>query len=139
MTLRERIMADEGFVGHAYQDHLGYWTIGWGRLIDARRGGGISRAEAEMLLDNDIAAKTAELRAALPWIDQLDEPRREVLINMAFNLGVPGLLGFKLTLRYVREGDYDLAAREMLHSKWTEQVGERAARLARQMATGERQ
>ena len=132
-------MADEGFIDHAYQDLLGYWTIGFGRLIDARRGGGISRAEAEMLLDNDIAAKTAELRAALPWIDQLDEPRREVLINMAFNLGVPGLLGFKLTLRYVREGDYDLAAREMLASKWLAQVGERAVRLARQMATGERQ
>ena len=38
----------------SYQDTLSYLTIEYGRLIGARRGGGISRAEAGFLLAADI-------------------------------------------------------------------------------------
>lgn len=42
---------DEGRVPHAYQDHLGYWTIGVGHLIDKRKGGGLTPDEVDYLLE----------------------------------------------------------------------------------------
>lgn len=136
-ALRDQLIRDEGEVAHAYQDSLGFWTIGVGRLIDKRKGGSLSRAEIAMLLDNDIQRVTVELSNALPWLQQLDDARRAVLLNMAFQMGPAGLLKFRRTLDLVRAGRWADAARAMLQSKWATQTPQRARRLARQMDTGE--
>jgi lysozyme len=130
------LVRDEGEVLHAYEDHLGYTTIGVGRLIDKRRGGGISREESRLLLANDLERFAAGLDAHLPWWRTLTKGRQRVLLNMAFNLGVSGLLTFRNTLAAVREGRYDDAAAGMLKSKWATQVGARAKRLAALMEEG---
>ena len=137
MTLVEQLMRDEGFVGHVYSDSIGLWTIGFGRLVDVRRGGGISREEGEILLRNDVARTTHSLEAAIPWLDTLDDARRGVLINMAFNLGVAGLLGFRKFMAAMEAGDFEAAAVEMMDSRWAVQVGARAERLRDQVITGE--
>lgn len=136
MDLTAQLRQEEGAVPHAYQDHLGYWTIGVGRLIDRRKGGGLSPEEIDYLLANDIERKTREVFTALPWAHYLDEPRQAVLIGMAFQMGTAGLLGFKNTLAHVKAGRYTQAATGMLASKWAEQTPGRAARMARQMETG---
>lgn len=128
---------DEGVVPHAYQDHLGYWTIGVGRLIDKRKGGRLTDEEVDYLLANDIARFAAELDEKLPWWRALDAVRQRVIQNMAFNLGVDGLLAFKNTLAAVKAGEWERAADGMLASKWARQVGNRALRLAKMMRTGE--
>jgi lysozyme len=66
----------------------------------------------------------------------MDEVRQGVLIDMAFNLGVSGLLAFSNTLRYIKNGDYMQAATNMLLSKWAGQVKGRARELALQMESG---
>ncbi len=116
-----------------YQCSAGKLTIGVGRNLEDR---GISREESAMLLNNDIAAEERELLRALPWVATLDEVRARVLLDMSFNLGLVGLLGFKRTLAAVQGGQYQQAATMMLDSKWAQQVGTRAERLARMMATG---
>lgn len=136
MNLRDQLVRDEGVINHCYFDHLGYATIGVGHLIDERRGGKLPDHIIWLLLDWDIAEHTKELTDQIPWIAQLDEARRGVLINMAFNLGVAGLLKFVNTLNMVKAGDYKGAAAAMLESKWAKQVGPRATRLATQMETG---
>lgn len=133
--LTRLLRGDEGEVLHAYQDHLGYWTIGVGRLIDKRKGGGISKAESAFLLSNDIAEKEAELDRRLPWWRQLPDARRAVLLAMAFQMGVDGLLSFKNTLAMVKAGDFNGAARGMLASLWARQTPERAQRMSEQMRT----
>lgn len=135
--LRQQLRAEEGVVPHAYQDHLGYWTIGVGRLIDKRKGGRLRDDEIDLLLDNDIAEKTAEVRAALPWFDRLNEARQAVLIGMAFQMGTEGLLKFQQTLAAIRDERYAHAANLMLQSLWAKQTPARARRMARQMETGE--
>lgn len=135
--LAQQLRVEEGSVPHAYQDHLGYWTIGVGRLIDERKGGRLRDDEIEYLLKNDIAEKTAEVRTALPWFDQLDEARKGVLIGMAFQMGTEGLLQFKQTLAAIRDQRYYNAAGLMLQSLWAQQTPERAKRMARQIETGE--
>ena len=133
---REQLIRDEGEVLHAYQDSLGYWTIGIGRLIDRRKGGGISKEESAYLFTNDFNRKLAEVRRHIPWFDRLDVARQGVLLNMAFQMGVSGLLGFKNTLAMIERGDYGAAAEGMLNSLWARQTPNRAKRLSEQMRTG---
>ena len=135
-NLAQQLRRDEGTKPSAYQDHLGFWTIGVGRLIDARKGGGLRPDEIEYLLANDIKDRARALLAALPWFGALDDARQGVLLNMAFQLGTAGLLAFKNTLEQVRLGHYKTASVMMLQSKWATQTPERAARLAKQMETG---
>ena len=137
MDLRQQLIRDEGSVNHAYQDSLGFTTIGVGRLIDANRGGGLSDSEVDYLLNNDITDKTAQVLEALPWASKLNEPRLGVLINMAFQMGIGGLLQFKRALGSIEDGQYGEAAKEMLDSAWAKQTPARALRLAKQMETGE--
>lgn len=134
--LETQLRRDEGEVLSAYTDSEGYLTIGIGRLIDKRKGGGISKAESSYLFANDVDAKSAEVYAALPWAKKLDEARQGVLLNMAFQMGTNGLLGFKNTLAMIQSGKYDQAADGMLQSLWARQTPARAARLAAQMRTG---
>lgn len=134
MTLKEQIARDEGgFRSKPYRDSRGFLTIGYGRCLDTE---GINMAEGEYLLDNDIRSKSIELVKALPWVTELDEARRGVLENMAYNLGVQGLLGFHKMLSAMQKGDWALAAVEALNSEWAHQVGPRAYRLSRQLEEG---
>lgn len=116
-----------------YRCTAGKLTIGVGRNLEDR---GITREESAYLLANDIAAEERELLRALPWVGTLDEVRQRVLLDMSFNMGLAGLLGFKRTLATIQAGDYQAAATMMLDSKWAKQVGQRAERLSRMMATG---
>ena len=137
MDLRTQLIRDEGVVRHAYEDNLGFLTIGCGRLIDARRGGGLSDSEIDFLLANDIGEKSTQVLEALPWASELSEPRLAVLINMAFQMGIRGLLQFKRMLGSVEDGQYAAAALEMVNSLWAKQTPARAMRLAEQMESGE--
>lgn len=127
---------DEGVVAHGYYDSLGYLTIGVGRLIDKRKGGKLSPDEIDLLLNNDIERKLPDLRAALPWTSELNEVRQRALANMAFQLGVAGLLQFHTTLRLLKEGKFNEAAVQMLKSAWATQTPERAKRMAKMIDLG---
>jgi len=121
---------DEGIVLHEYKDHLGYSTIGIGRLIDRRRGGGITMEEAEYLLNNDIVTRVDLLRKHLPWFDNKPVDVRRALLNMSFQMGIEGLLGFKNTLKMIEKGQYVKAADNALKSKWARKdTPNRAARV----------
>jgi len=135
-VIEDQLRRDEGERLSAYQDHLGFWTIGIGRLIDSRRGGGISTDESTMLLRNDIARIRVELLQRLPWFVHLDSVRQGVLMNMAFQMGINGVMAFQDTLAKVQASDYAAAADRMLQSKWATQTPERANRLAKQMREG---
>ncbi len=144
--LSEQLIRHEGLRLRAYQDHLGFWTIGVGHLIDPRKGGDtrykplksttITRKEALELLREDVSTVARGLDANLPWWTQLDDARQNVLVEMGFQLGVPGLLKFKNTLRAVKEGRWADAAKGMMGSLWAKQTPARAETLAAQMWNG---
>ncbi len=123
----------EGVRLKPYRDTVGKLTIGVGRNLDDV---GITPDEATVLLRTDIDRTAAALDTALPWWSSLEPARRRVLMDMAFNLGVPGLLAFKLTLAAVRDSCFDEAATRMLQSRWATQVGRRAQEMAQAMRTG---
>ena len=129
----DQIKKHEGLRLKVYKDSLGIPTIGYGRNLKDR---GISTQEAEVLLLHDLKDHIQGLLAKAPWIKTLSTPRKWVLYNMAFNLGIQGLLSFKKTLSLIKEGQYKKASRNMLKSKWAKQVHNRANHLAEQMQTG---
>lgn len=133
----EQLKRDEGFRGQPYQCTEGYLTIGYGRNLDTNP---ITKGEAEVLLTNDINHTLARLIAVdlLPStsIDDLT-PRQAVWVNMAFQLGVSGLLRFKKAISAYIEEDYRTCAEELLNSRWAMQTPNRAQRMADQMLTGE--
>jgi len=129
--LIEDLHREEGWVPHAYQDHLGYWTIGPGILIDERKGGHIPRFIADQWMMHIITQKIAELDRRIPWfITQPDDVRR-ALANMAYQMGVDGVLKFKKMLLALESGDRKFAAIEALDSKWASQTPERASRVTK--------
>lgn len=134
MTLLEQLKRDEGLRLTPYRDSVGKLTIGYGRNLDDV---GISTEEANTLLLNDIERATNDLSKHLPWIASMDAVRQGVLLNMAFNMGIAGLLGFRKFLAFAEEMSYTDASEEMLKSKWAEQTGARAHRLSVQMRSGE--
>lgn len=132
MDLKDQLIRDEGRVATLYYDTMNNPTIGIGRNL--RRP--LSDDEIDYLYHNDIIAHTTELLSALPWVANLDNVRRDALINMAFNMGVPELLKFKGMLAAIETGDWEQAAKEVLNSLWHTQVGRRSYRISEQIRTG---
>lgn len=125
------IRKHEGFRASAYRDTRGYLTIGYGRLIDARRGGGITRQEAEFLLAGDTKRAEATVRALYHGADGFTAARYNALVSMAFNLGRGGMRRFTNMSAAIACNDWELAADEALNSVWAGQVPARAHEIAR--------
>jgi len=128
--IKKQLMDHEGYGPKVYEDTVGILTIGYGRNLEDK---GITEAEAEYLLVNDIREVENELRERLPFFENLSSIRQEILISMGYNLGINGLLKFKKMLAALENYDYELAADEMLDSKWATQVKGRARDLAQLM------
>lgn len=133
----DRLVADEGEVLHAYPDHLGFLTIGVGRMIDSKKGGGISRTESRYLLANDIR-KWVAIAGQWPWFDGLDWARQGVIICMLHQMGARGVANFRKMIAALARRDYEAAADEMLDSNWhrDEKTRERCERMAQIMRSG---
>src|SRR5881628_3289056 len=99
MGLREQLIELEGWKNAAYPDPLtkgAPWTIGVGHCGPEVHEGLVWGDElVSSTLDDDIEAKTGEVEKRWPWAKYLCEPRRAVLIGMAFQMGAAGLGGFK--------------------------------------------
>lgn len=123
----------EGLSKIPYKCPTGHLTIGYGHNLE----NGISAAAAEFILQEDLNKAARAVKDAFPWWWKLDDARQFVLVDMAFNMGIAGLKGFKKMLAAMEQGEYQTAAKEMLASKWAVQVGRRAVELAKIMQTGE--
>jgi len=131
--LKILLRIDEGEKLRPYKDSVGKITIGVGRNLDDV---GISKVESDFLLTNDIQKVQLDLNKEIPWWILLSDNRQMVLANMAFNMGIGGLLQFTHMLMACKDSKFSEAARQMLDSKWAAQVGQRAIRLAQLMERG---
>jgi len=163
--LLETLKIHEGFKSYLYKCSSGKWTIGFGRNIQDKglsqkecealfginvpfagqveflKDKTVTKEQAEFLLKNDMFDAEKLIMKYYPEIyKRLNDARKNVLVNMVFNMGIgkDGLGGFVGFLKALCEGNYSLAAHEMLDSKWArKQVGQRATYLAEIMLTGE--
>jgi len=131
--LHEILIRHEGLRLKPYRDTVKKLTIGVGRNLDDL---GITREEALMLLENDIAKVRRQVKQAFPWFQHINTVRQNVVLNMVFNIGLPRFRQFKKTIAAIKAKKWDEASREMLDSRWSKQVKGRARELARMMRTG---
>ena len=153
--LLKELVKHEGLRLQVYQDTLGIDTIGIGRNLEDRGISkeeldeldiptidhvykyGITEADAMVLAENDVQIVEEELLRAHPCVEDLDAVRQLVLVDMAFNMGVPRLCKFKKMWNAVHENKFDVASKEMLDSRWANQVKSRSVKLANAMHNGE--
>ena len=151
----DKLIEHEGMVLEVYQDTLGIDTIGIGRNLKDRGISkeelayldipnmetvyqhGITEADARFLAMNDIKIVEEELCRVHPCVEDLDAVRQLILMDMAFNMGVPRLCKFKKMWNAIHEGQFETAGFEMMDSRWARQVGNRAKKLSDAMKAGE--
>ena len=120
----DSLKQEEGFDGMPYEDTLGIPTIGYGTKLP------LTEEEAELLLKHRLDKKILEISEKEPFFLDLPQKAQEVIANMAYQLGVGGVLEFKKMWAALKHRDYQKAADEMLDSKWAKQTPNRAKRLA---------
>jgi len=128
----ELLKLHEGYRQYPYKDSLGITTIGYGRNLESR---GLSEPEAAYLLECDIQEAEGYLHNEYDYYYQLSGERKAVLLDMMVNMGPTRLRGFKRMHKALADRLYELAALEMLDSKWALQVGGRAITLSKIMKT----
>lgn len=126
------VKVHEGYRSRAYQDTVGVWTIGYGTNLQ------------ELQIGEELAAEWLNLKlrqaavsaGGYPWYATLSWPRKDVIVEMIYNLGLTRFDRFAKLKKALAESNYKTASEEMLASTWAEQVGVRALRLATQMSSG---
>lgn len=137
--LREWLKREEGVRTRPYKCTAGKWTIGVGRnfednplttaqMVRYFNKHPMTMEDIDELLEDDIADVLRELRKE-EWFSALTPVRQAALANMAFQMGVPGLMKFTTTLRNVKAGQYQLAASSGMNSRWAQQTPARAKRV----------
>lgn len=125
-TLEQMLERHEGYKPTIYIDSVGVETVGIGHNLHKP----LRREAILHILRDDIDDATNECLHAFPWFADLTPARKDVLVNMCFNLGLSRLSKFAKFLKAMEMGNYETAANEMLDSLWAKQVKGRAIELA---------
>ena len=123
MSLIENIKAHEGFRDHIYKDSVGKPTVGYGFLVAAlspdelKLNGGkaepMSRETAEEILNLKVTKLRKRVPECLPWLASKPQSVQDTILEMAYQLDIAKLLGFKYTLQCIEAGNYAQAARNL--------------------------
>jgi lysozyme len=116
---------EEGFASYPYKDSDGGLTIGYGANLLQEP---LTTDEADFILLYRVEKRVNGLLDHVDFWSELPFPARVVLIAMAYQMGVRGVLDFRKTLRYMYQKQWEKAADEMLDSKWAREDSPRRAR-----------
>jgi lysozyme len=138
--LKAMLRRHEGLRLVPYFCSANHHTVGYGHNLDAHHEPipyEISYEQAEAYLDTDIKDAIRDCAISIPIFSHLDPMRQAVLVDLAFNMGIGSLLGFKKMLAHIGFGEWVLAGVELLDSKYAKQVKGRADELAAMLVTGQ--
>lgn len=145
--LIDLIKEDEGEMFVVYDDQtgkpieagthvIGNPTIGYGRLLT--KDNPISKKHAEMFLSDSLQETISALLHIFPWYESIDSVRADVVVSMAYNMGVPRFRGFENTIAAIEREDWETAAAEIMDSNAARDLPTRYRKLSKMMLTGER-
>lgn len=135
--LKEQIKHSEGVRTTAYKDTLNNWTTGIGHLIrlsdeEYLIEKELTEEEVDQIFITDLNQAIDDARKFISQ-DSIPEEAFFVVVDMAFNLGLPKLMRFQNFQQALRDKDFVQASFEMLDSLWAKQLPNRSKRLAKQM------
>ena len=137
----DELERDEGRRYVIYTDTQGHRSTGIGHNLDASPVPSawvypLTDDEIDQLLDHDLSVTIAALDLHIGWWRTLDEVRQRCVCNVAFNIGIEGLMGFHEALPELKAGNFINASQEFQDSDWYREVGDRAVRICSAIRTG---
>lgn len=151
-SLDDSIRGNEGFREHPYLDTKRLWTFGYGRCLETNP---LSSAEWKYLLATGAIAVSITQEGAgwlmrrelfhvenecrkLSFWSKLNDVRRNVILEMAYQMGVGGVKNFKKAIAAIEASDWKTAADELADSEWARTDSPaRAKKLIDQFRSGE--
>jgi lysozyme len=122
----------EGFRSTPYRCTKNKLTVGYGFNLDA----GMNKREATALLMIRLEDYRRQIRERLPIWDELSENRKDVLLHMAYALGVAGMFKFGRMISALKLKQYDVAAHEIMDSEVAREQPSRYQELSNLMIIG---
>lgn len=133
--IKAMIQGHEGYEDHVYLDTEDKLTCGWGHLLAV--GTKVPPAASEAFFDQDFRIASADyLSLVREYNFNLNGVRRAILIDMLFNMGLTRVRRFVLMIKALQNEDWELAAEEMVDSRWYRQTKTRAKELVQMMREG---
>lgn len=130
---KKKIKREEGTSLQMYKCSMGKWTIGTGHNIENN---GISQDVADLILDEDLEVAINDAKSLVSNFNDLSDNRKIVLVDMSFQMGKTRLGGFKSMIQAVEISAFNVAASELLDSRYARQTPPRANRNADLMRKG---
>jgi lysozyme len=144
MSIAKLLMFEEGFRADAYYCSEKYPTIGIGwkignknQSLDDFKVMLISKEAALAQCDSEANDLAINLHCVIGCWQDLSEARQAVLISMAYQMGLSGLMKFKKMIAAIDAGDFVEAAAQGMDSNWSSQTYARANRHMRVMLMGD--
>ncbi len=123
---------NEGFMSTPYLDTRSILTLGYGHNLHAS---GISRHAGKIILLEDMHAIVTQLHH-IRWYPDLNIPRKTVINDIAYNIGVSGLFEFVNMFAALAIEDYTSASEALLDSKLARENRVRTKENARILLSG---
>ena len=140
--IKEDLVRHEGYVTEIYLCSENYPTFGIGHMVTENDmehtwpvGTPVTDERILQVFHDDCKVAIADAELLVNNLSDHPDFVSRVLVNMAFNIGRPRLSKFKKMLAAIEAKDYNLAAEEMMDSKWYHQVGRRSKELVEMMRT----
>lgn len=134
-----QLKVDEGYITKIYQDSLGKSTFGIGHLIKEtdpenklKEGTEVSKERIDSVFMQDLNDAASLTKVIFPKCNTWPSEVKEIIVNMAFNLGGK-LRQFEKLAQALEKRDWNKVADEMVNSEWYDQVKDRSERLVTRM------
>ena len=135
MSLIDDIKKHEGFRSVVYKCTAGKLTIGFGKRVKYLK---VTQEQSEEWLKEDLENLKYVLADKYAWFLPAPQEVKDIVMNMAYQLGPTSFSKFKRTIKLFKNKDYEGASIEMLDSKWArEDTPERAKELSERLASVE--
>ena len=123
----EQLKIHEGYKPKVYKCTAGVDTIGIGFAIKDLE---LSEDVCELILKEKLEVLEERFEKKFDWFKTSPIEVRNVMLNMAYQLGFRGFCKFKKTLSYLENAEWESASKEMLDSRWAKQTSNRANELS---------
>lgn len=123
----------EKFRSKPYDDGEGNITVGYGfnlpHLLKKYKKG-ITEEQADKEFAGVVNTFVPEFRKLTPNFDSLNNNQRDALFSLYYNAGADTYMKSPMLFKYLKEGDFDKAVKEMNHDEWKDDMDGQKKRRA---------
>lgn len=123
----------EKFRSKPYDDGEGNITVGYGfnlpHLLKKYKKG-ITEEQADKEFTGVVNTFVPEFRKLTPNFDSLNNNQRDALFSLYYNAGADTYMKSPMLFKYLKEGDFDKAVKEINHDEWKDDMDGQKKRRA---------